>query len=263
MIRLDNRIVLITGAAGGIGSACARAVVAAGGRVLLHDRDEVGVDEITAQLLDELGDGGAGDDGRRVVAFSSDLANGPAAAQLWTDALAVHGRIDALANVAGIYPPAPLDAPLDQWLDVWDLSLAVNLKAPAILCREAVASYAGQSGGGIIINIASRAAFRGDDPDYWHYAAAKAGVVAMTRTIARQNGRQGVTAFVIAPGYVDTSFNDVFAETVGVEVAAAETGLGQVAQPADVAKVVVFLATGLARHATGTTIDVNGASYVR
>ncbi|MBA2677458.1 MAG: SDR family oxidoreductase [Ktedonobacteraceae bacterium] len=105
--------------------------------------------------------------------------------------------------------------------------------------------------------------FRGEDPDYWHYAAAKAGVVAMTRTIARQYGRQGVTAFAIAPGYVDTAFNKAFDEEFGVEVAATDTGLGNLAQPEDVANVIVFLATGLAKHATGTTIDINGASYVR
>lgn len=146
---------------------------------------------------------------------------------------------------------------------VWNLSLGVNLIAPAILCRAAVAAFSGQPDGGIIINLASRAAFRGEDPAYWHYAAAKAGIVAMTRTIARQNGRQGITAFAVAPGYVDTSFNQRFADEVGVEVAARDTGLGQVAQPQDVANVIVFLASGLARHATGTTIDVNGASYVR
>jgi NAD(P)-dependent dehydrogenase (short-subunit alcohol dehydrogenase family) len=85
----------------------------------------------------------------------------------------------------------------------------------------------------------------------------------MTRTIARQYGRHGVTAFAVAPGYVDTDLNEHFRDTVGVEVAAEQTGLGEVAQPQDVANIIAFLATGLAKHATGTTIDVNGASYVR
>jgi len=250
MIRLDNRIVLITGAAGGIGSAIARGVVAAGGKALIHDVDNARV----ALLAQELGE--------TAHPLAADLRNPVEVANLWTRALQVHGSIDVLVNNAGIYPPAPLNSPLDDWLAVWDVSLAVNLKAPAILAREAIATYTNQAGGGIIINVASRAAFRGEDPDYWHYAAAKAGVVAMTRTIARQNGRQGVTAFAIAPGYVDTSFNKVFAEEVGVEVAAADTGLGEVAQPQDIANVILFLATGLAKHATGTTIDINGASYV-
>lgn len=251
MIHLDGRIVLITGAAGGIGSAIARGVVAGGGKALIHD---VNSDAI-ALLAEELGE-----DAHPLMA---DLRDPVAVASLWSSALQVHGHIDVLVNNAGIYPPAPLDMELDEWIGVWDLSLAVNLKAPAILAREAVATYTNQASGGIIINLASRAAFRGEDPDYWHYAAAKAGIVAMTRTIARHYGRQGVTAFAIAPGFVNTTLNRVFIEEVGVEVAAAQTGLGEVAEPKDVANVILFLATGLAKHATGTTIDINGASYVR
>jgi NAD(P)-dependent dehydrogenase (short-subunit alcohol dehydrogenase family) len=251
MIDLTGRIVLLTGAAGGIGSATARTVVGAGATVIVHDVRAEGVEA----LARELGD--------RAHPFAVDLRDRHATQRLWRDALALHGRIDVLINNAGIYPPAPLDLALDDWTSVWDLSLGVNLIAPAVLCREAIGTFAGQPDGGIIVNLASRAAFRGEDPEFWHYAAAKAGVVAMTRTIARQYGRQGVTAFAVAPGYVDTDFNRPFAEKFGVEAAARDTGLGQVAQPQDVANVIAFLASGLARHATGTTIDINGASYVR
>jgi len=251
MINLADRVALITGAAGGIGSATARTIVGAGGMVVIHDMPGPAL----AALGAELGD--------RAHALPVDLRDRAATQALWRDAVAIHGRIDVLVNNAGIYPPAPVDLSLEDWTAVWDRSLSVNLVAPAILCREAIATYATQPGGGIIVNLASRAAFRGEDPEFWHYAAAKAGVVAMTRTIARQYGRQGVTAFAIAPGYVDTPFNAPFAEKFGVEAAARDTGLGQVAQPQDVANVIAFLATGLARHATGTTIDINGASYVR
>jgi NAD(P)-dependent dehydrogenase (short-subunit alcohol dehydrogenase family) len=251
VIDLGNRVVLITGAGGAIGSATARTISRAGGRVLLHD---VRAGSVQA-LAGELGSG--------AHALVADLTDPAATERLWTEALVVHGRIDVLINNAGIYPPAPLDVPFEEWLSVWMVSLGVNLVAPAILCRAAVASFSGQPEGGIIINMASRAAFRGEDPDFWHYAAAKAGIVAMTRTIARQNGRQGITAFAVAPGYVDTPFNKPFADRFGVEVAARDTGLGEVAQPQDVANILCFLASGLARHATGTTIDVNGASYVR
>ena len=251
MIDLTGRVVLVTGAAGGIGSATARTIAGAGGTVLIHDVNAAALEP----LADELGD--------RAHPFVVDLLDRPATVALWADALAVAGRIDVLVNNAGIYPPADVDLPLAEWTAVWDRSLGVNLVAPAILCREAVRTFAGQNGGGIIVNLASRAAFRGEDPEFWHYAAAKAGVVAMTRTIARQYGRAGVTAFAIAPGYVDTPFNAPFAEKFGVEAAARDTGLGEVALPQDVANVIAFLASGLARHATGTTIDINGASYVR
>ncbi|MEV6285225.1 SDR family oxidoreductase [Kribbella sp. NPDC051770] len=244
-------MVLITGAGGGIGSATARTVVAQGGHALIHDRAESALESLAAEL---------GEQATPLVADLTDLA---ATGRLWDDAWAVKGRIDVLVNNAGAYPPAPLDASLDEWLRVWDFSLDLHLKAPAVLCRAAVAAYSAQDSGGIIVNLASRAAFRGEDPEYWHYAAAKAGVVAMTRTIARQYGRDGVTAFALAPGYVDTDLNEHFRDTVGVAVAAEQTGLGEVAQPQDVANIIAFLATGLAKHATGTTIDVNGASYVR
>ena len=251
MINLTGRVVLITGAAGGIGSATARTLVRAGATVVIHDVTPAAL----ATLTDELG--------QHAHALPADLRDRAATQALWQDALAVHSRIDVLVNNAGIYPPGPLDLPLEEWTAVWDLSLGVNLIAPAILCREAIVAFSDQAGGGIIINMASRAAFRGEDPEFWHYAAAKAGIVAMTRTIARQYGRQGITAFAVAPGYVDTAFNAPFAQKFGVEAAARDTGLGEVAQPQDVANVIAFLASGLARHATGTTIDINGASYVR
>ena len=251
MIDLSGRVVLVTGAAGGIGSATARTIHGAGGTVIVHDVS----DGPLSALASSLGD--------RVHPFVVDLRDRAATQRLWSDALAATGRIDVLVNNAGIYPPADLDLSLEEWTAVWDRSLGVNLIAPAILCREAIATFSGQPGGGIIVNLASRAAFRGEDPEFWHYAAAKAGVVAMTRTIARQYGRAGITAFAIAPGYVDTPFNAPFAEKFGVAAAARDTGLGEVAQPQDVANVIAFLASGLARHATGTTIDINGASYVR
>jgi 3-oxoacyl-[acyl-carrier protein] reductase len=251
LIDLTDRIVLITGAAGGIGSATARTLAAAGASLVIHDVNE----ERLSRLAADLGD--------RAVAFMVDLRDRVAVDGLWRDAVGVHGRIDVLVNNAGIYPPAPLDLDVEAWTGVWDLSLGVNLVAPAILCRAAIRTFSAQDGGGTIINMASRAAFRGEDPEFWHYAAAKAGVVAMTRTIARQYGRDGITAFALAPGYVDTDFNRPFAEKFGVEAAARDTGLGEVAQPQDVANVIAFLASGLARHATGTTIDINSASYVR
>jgi NAD(P)-dependent dehydrogenase (short-subunit alcohol dehydrogenase family) len=251
MIDLRDRVVLVTGAAGGIGSAVARGLVAAGGSVVLHDVDQDGVE----QLANELGS--------PATAVAADLADPRAAEALWDRALGWRGRLDVLVNNAGVYEAAEVDGSLDDWLASWQRTLAINLVAPATLCRAAIRTFREQDGDGIIVNLASRAAFRGEDPDYWHYAASKAGVVAMTRTLARQYGRDGVTAFAVAPGFVDTPFNKPAVERYGLDFFAQDTGLGEVAQPEDVANVIVFLASGLARHATGTTIDVNGASYVR
>lgn len=167
-----------------------------------------------------------------------------------------------LVNNAGIYEPAAVEDDPAAWERSWQRTLQINLAAPGALCREAIRSFRRQ-GGGTIVNLASRAAFRGDDPDYMHYAASKAGVVAMTRTIARHFGADNIVAIAVAPGFVRTELNRVFFDRHGVAAAAAETALGEVAEPEDIANTIVFLASDLARHATGATIDVNGASYVR
>ena len=244
-------IVLVTGAGGGIGAATARTIAAEGGFVVLHD---VRADGAVSKVAEELGD--------RAHVVAADLSDAHEAEGLWAEAVAWRGRVDVLVNNAGIYEPADVDGDVDQWVGAWDRMLAICLVSPATLCRAAIKSFRDQ-GGGIIVNLASRAAHRGEDPDYWHYAAAKAGVVAMTKTIARQYGRDGVTAFAVAPGFVNTPFNDALVERYGLDFFAQDTGLGEVASPQDLANVIAFLASGRARHATGTTIDVNGASYVR
>jgi 3-oxoacyl-[acyl-carrier protein] reductase len=252
MIDMTDRVVLITGAAGGIGSATARAVVSAGAHVVLHDLDAAGP---VRDLADELGD--------RALSLGADLADPDSTPRLWREAVDWKGKVDVLVNNAGVYEPAHVDGALPAWSASWERTLRICLVSPATLCREAIRTFREQERGGIIVNLASRAAFRGEDPDYWHYAAAKAGVVAMTRTIARQYGRDGVTAFAVAPGFVNTPFNDPAVARYGLEFFAEDTALGEVAEPEDVANVIAFLASGRARHATGATIDVNGASYVR
>ena len=116
--------------------------------------------------------------------------------------------------------------------------------------------------GGRIINIASRAAFRGDTKDYLAYAASKGGMVSLTRSIARAWGKQGIVAFTIAPGWVMTDMAKQFIAQNGDEVVLNELALAELTQPKDVAPTVVFLASGLSDHATGCTIDINAGSYV-
>jgi 3-oxoacyl-[acyl-carrier protein] reductase len=247
-----ERVVLVTGAAGGIGAATARTLVADGGSVVVHD---LRADGRLAELAAELG--------AAAHPLSADLSDLAAADALWHEAVAWRGHVDVLVNNAGIYEAANPEDELAAWRAAWERTLAICLVAPAALCRAAIASFGSRPGGGIIVNLASRAAWRGEDADYWHYAAAKAGVVAMTKTIARQYGRQGVTAFAVAPGFVDTPFNAPAVAEHGMEMFVKDTALGEVAQPQDVANVIAFLASGKARHATGATIDVNSASYVR
>jgi 3-oxoacyl-[acyl-carrier protein] reductase len=250
-VTLEDRVVLVTGAAGGIGSAVARTVIAQGGRAVLTDRRLEDVAAVAGRL------------GPSAVALAADLTDPTATERLWHEAVAVHGRVDVLVNNASLFRPLAVDDPLEHWVEVWDRTLRVNLVAASILCREAVRAYADQPGGGVIVNVASVTAFRGALPDYWHYGAAKGGVVAMTRTIARFYGRRGVTAFVVAPGFVDTPMARSVLDEDGLRAAGEATALGEVTQPQDVAEVIAFLASGRARHATGTVIDVNAAAFTR
>jgi 3-oxoacyl-[acyl-carrier protein] reductase len=250
MIDLTDKVLLVTGAARGIGAACARRAVECGADVVIHDV----LAEPARELAAELGD--------RCHLIVADLADPATVPRLWAEAAAWRGRIDVLVNNAGIYEPASVDDEYAAWLRSWERTLAVNLVSPASLCREAIRAFRA-TGGGTIINVASRAAFRGEDPEYMHYAASKAGVVGLTKTIARMFGKDNIVAVAIAPGFVRTELNRVFFDRLGVEAAEAETALGEIAEPEDMANTIIFLASGLARHATGATWDLNGASHVR
>ena len=142
------------------------------------------------------------------------------------------------------------------------LALAPNLISTAVLCRDAVLHFQ-QVGGGRIINIASRAAFRGDVPVLFAYAASKGGMVSLSRSIARAYGKDGITSFVIAPGFTRTDMAEDYIQKYGGEKVIQELALDRMTEPEDIAPLAVLLASGLADHATGTSIDVNAGSYVR
>jgi 3-oxoacyl-[acyl-carrier protein] reductase len=202
-----------------------------------------------------------------VLALSSkdgDLNDPAAPTKLWQNALTrLNGRIDVLVNNAGIFEASPLDVNDTEWLDSWNRTLQVNLTASADLCRRAVLHWQAQGAGGRIVNIASRAAHRGDSPAHWHYAASKAGMVAMTKTIARAYAAQGIYAFAICPGFTMTGMAEDYLESRGGEKLLADIPLGKVADPDEVAAIAKFCALDAPPSMTGAVLDVNGASYVR
>lgn len=251
MLSLDGQTILITGASRGIGAATARVALEAGAAV-------AGSFNRAPGALDELADTYGGD---RVIALPGDLSLEGAGAALWRQALAAAGAIHGLVNNAGIAPETALTAADDVWHRDWTRVLAVNTRAVADLCREAIRYFQSQ-GGGRIVNVASRAAFRGDRVHGLHYAASKGAVVALTRSIARGYARDGILAFIVAPGWVKTEMASIIYEP-GHESAIAEIPLGDAAPPEQVANMIVFLLSGLVDHATGGTFDINGASYVR
>ena len=140
--------------------------------------------------------------------------------------------------------------------------MTINLQAAADLCRLAVGHFR-ENGGGRIVNIASRAAFRGDSPQHWHYAASKAGMIGMTRTIARGYASQGILAFAVAPGFTVSEMTEDYLAGRGGAQIVADIPLGRVATTDEVAETIRWLAIDAPASATGSVIDVNGASYVR
>lgn len=196
--------------------------------------------------------------------LGGDLSRPNAAEELWRAALErLDGRIDVLINNAGVYEPVPISATDAEWSAGWSRTLQINLQSAADLCRLAVQHFQERGGEGRIVNLASRAAHRGDSPAHWPYAAAKAGLVAVTKSIARGYAREGIYAFAIAPGFTMTGMADEYLASRGGDKLLADIPLGRVADPEEVANVIAYLALTAPASMTGAVLDINGASYVR
>ena len=238
--------ILVTGASRGIGAAAYALLKKRGHNVVGH----------SSQGSDTL--------------IAGNLTDPATPRDIWETALdELDGRIDALVNNAGIFEAIADNAPDDEWHAAWARTLTVNLQAAADLSRLAVSHFLDRGGGaeeitGRIVNVASRAAFRGDSPQHWHYAASKGAMVAMTRTIARGYAADGILCFAVAPGFTVTEMaEDYLAKRGGGDKIVAEIPLGRVASTDEVAEAIRWLATEAPASATGNVIDVNGASYVR
>jgi 3-oxoacyl-[acyl-carrier protein] reductase len=252
MIDLTGKTILVTGSSRGIGATTAKTLSQAGAFVVLHyGRGDREAESIAAEI------------GRdRCHLLSVDLAQPGAGKTLWQAAIAQVNQIDVLVNNAATMPAASVEDEWEVWATAWQTTLQVNLIAVADLCREAICHFQTRQGG-TIINIASRAAFRGDGVEFMQYAASKGGVIALTRSIARGFAKDGILAFAIAPGFVHTERIAEVMQERGADYVTRDIPLGAPAPPQDVANAIAFLASGLAPHMTGATLDINGASYVR
>ncbi len=248
----EDKVVLVTGASRGIGRAAARAFAQQGAQVAVHyHRNRVSAEE-TLQLLP----------GGPHELFAGDLSDAHTARSLIEEVVGAFARLDVLVNNAGIFQPHPLqEITFEQWLDIWERTLSVNLRGPANLMYWAARQMIAQ-GGGHIVNVSSRGAFRGE-PEAPAYGASKAGLNALSQSLAQALAPHHISVAVVAPGFVRTDMvTDLLSGPDGERIER-QSPLGRVAEPDEVANVILFLASEKASYLTGAIVDVNGASYLR
>jgi NAD(P)-dependent dehydrogenase (short-subunit alcohol dehydrogenase family) len=232
--------ILITGASRGIGAAAYDLLKSTGHQVAGH----------SSRGSEEL--------------IAGDLTDPAAPRRIWDAALnRLGGRIDVLINNAGIYEGVADNAADAEWHAAWHHTLTVNLQAAADLSRLAVSHFLDRGEGGRIVNVISRAAYRGDSPQHWHYAASKAALAAVIKTIARGYAADGILCFGVAPGFTVSEMTEEYLQGRGGAQIVADIPLGRVSSTAEVAETIRWLAIDAPAAATGSVIDVNGASYVR
>jgi 3-oxoacyl-[acyl-carrier protein] reductase len=243
-----QRVALVTGASNGIGTAIARVLAQADMQVAVHyHRDAANAERIGQECGPQSslvqGDVGRPEDCDRMV----------------REVLERYGRIDVLVNNAGVAERDGFELPYEDWQRHWQRTLDVNLLGAVHLAHRVVEAMRRQ-GGGKIINVSSRSAFRGET-EYVAYAASKAALVNYTRCLARTLAPDRILAYAIAPGFIRTAMAEPLLAEHGEEIAR-QIPSGIIGEPIDVAHVALFLASDLSNYITGSTIDVNGGSYL-
>ncbi len=247
-MRLKNLTVVITGCGQGIGRATAFRCAEEGARLVINDINASTLEELRAALEVK---------GCKVVAFVGDVSIRPEAQGLIETAVRSFGRIDVLVNNAGITRNGSF---LDLTEEDWDEVMRVNLKG-TFNCAQHAARYMVKQGGGRIINISSRSHLGAQLMA--NYAASKAGVIGLTRTMAMELGPYGVTVNAVAPGLVDTEpVRKMFANAQDIfEDRIKKTPLRRIGSPDEIAQLIVFLASSEASYITGEVLHATGGSY--
>lgn len=247
-----EKTALITGASRGIGKAIALELAAQGVRVALHyNHNKAAALEIRKKLQ-----------GSGHIIVQADLSNDAESILLVNKVLQQFGQIDILVNNAGIYLEKPMLAmDLDEWKNIWDRTISLNLNASAHL-SYLIAGHMIKAGGGRIINITSRGAFRGE-PDAPAYGASKAGLNSLSQSMAKALAPNNVLVFAVAPGFVETDMAQAVLEGPRGDEIRAQSPLNRAASPTEIANLVAYLAGSAPAYLTGSIIDINGASYLR
>ena len=247
MKRFEGRIALVTGASRGIGAAIARRLGAEGATVLAAARSAEGLERVVSEIV-----AGAG----RAEAVALDVGDAASIESAVKESLASHGQIDVLVNNAGITED---NLVLRMSRESWDRVLATNLTG-AFLLTQAVVKSMVRRRYGRIVNVTSVVGLMGNAGQA-NYAASKAGLVGLTKSVARELGSRNVTCNAVAPGFIETAMTDRLTE----EARAALTGqipLQRLGRPEDVANAVAYLASEEAGYVTGTVLNVSGGLYM-
>lgn len=248
---IQDQNILVTGASGGIGAAIVRRLSKDGARPIIHfGRDETGA----RALLKEIGRAGH--------VLQADLSQPQGGTALFKAAVDLTGHIHGVVNNAGIRTEIDVDAPLEAWQGAWQREFQINLFSAADICKAAIEHFL-KVGGGRIVNMGSRAGQRGYVADCMPYGAAKAGLMNLTKTIARNYGAQGIYAINIAPGWVRTEMADHYVAQHGLDAAIHDIPIKAMCEPDEVAEMVSFALQPSQRSLNGSTLDINGGSYVR
>jgi len=244
--------VLVTGGSRGIGKAIAKNFAAAGARVaILYKSNQAAADATLASLA-----------GSEHIAVQGDVAAPEQVQRVVAETIAAFGRLHIVINNAGIGIYHPIDTTTyPDWQAAWQETLAANLLGPANVCFCA-AQHMIAAGGGRIINVTSRGAFRGE-PTKPAYGASKSGLNSLTQSLAVALAPHEIFVAAVAPGFVNTELTaDRLAGEEGREIKA-QSPFNRVAEPDEVARAVLFLASAGAEFCAGTIIDVKGAYYLR
>lgn len=250
-VNLEGSTALVTGGSRGIGEGIVRGLVERGANVVLN----YATSEARANAIrDELG-------ADRVLPVKADIGIGEEVQDLWKQAVAWKGRIDLLVNNTSIRHGIPLDADPMDWEAHWERAFRVNLLGTASLSKAAILHFR-ETGGGRIVGITARIGIRGDRPDFYHDGAMKGGMNSLLRGIARFHAHENIQTFLLCVGVVQTQQADDMVGIYGAEEMLRDIPAGRFGTPAEVADTVVFCASGRADYATGSTIDLGGASYL-